>query len=254
MPEQFVCPHCNNPVKDEWKVCPYCKEPLIEVISHYCSKCGIDVDDTWNVCPNCGESLDEVDANLSSIDTTDRHTQSIQSLPGNVPSTSGNPNILLGALSFILPIIGLILGIVFVSRPRPVDKHTGKLCFGWAVGGIILFVLFSIVCSVAFNEAVEETFEEIQDIWSAKDVELVDYEIESRTFGTRYIVGTVKNNSNHEYSYLQIEFNLYDSNGVLVGNALDSIDNLKPNEIWRFEALIFEDEATRVEVEDITGF
>lgn len=56
-----------------------------------------------------------------------------------------NPDGLLAAVSFFLPLIGFILGIIFVTKPGQVDKNTGKRCLGWALGG---FILGSIVIGI----------------------------------------------------------------------------------------------------------
>ena len=211
---------------------------------HHCPNCGADVEDSWKACPRCGTVLRGAYAGISPTATAPRQTYSKPSPPTDFGSPSKNPNVLLGLLSFIIPIVGLILGAIFVSKSRSDDKYTGKLCFGLAVAGIVLFTVLLIVCAVEVGET----------IFSVKDVEVVDCKIESRTMGFKYIVGTAKNNSDHEYSYLMIEFNLYDDEGRLLHNTFDSIENLEPNEVWRFEVPIFEEDATRVEVENISGF
>lgn len=50
------------------------------------------------------------------------------------------------------------------------------------------------------------------------------------------ITGTIKNISNETYSYVSIEFIIYDSSGTQLGTALDSIDNFKGGNTWTFEA------------------
>ncbi len=201
-------------------------------------------------CPNCGSPLKQNAAFCQNCGTRSGISEMVYTAPNQVShlgqeiSSKGNPNVLLGLLSFFLPLIGFILGIVYLSKPSDNDKHTGKLCMGLAVASVVLAILMLIVCSVVVNEG----------IFSAKDVELVDCEIESRTSGVRYIVGTVKNNSDYEYNYLLIEFNLYDDEGTLLDNTFDSIENFEPTEVWRFEVRVFEEDATQVEVEDISGY
>lgn len=52
-----------------------------------------------------------------------------------------------------------------------------------------------------------------------------------------YIEGTIKNNTNKQYSYVQVTFNLYDASGNQVGTAMDNVNNLEPNGTWKFKAI-----------------
>ncbi len=81
-----------------------------------------------------------------------------------------------------------------------------------------------------------------------------DWRYETGEFGTGMIVGTVVNNTDKEYSYVQIEFNLYDSDGAQVGSTFANVANLEPHGKWKFEAMVLEDSATQAKLKDITGF
>lgn len=70
----------------------------------------------------------------------------------------------------------------------------------------------------------------------------------------RYIVGTVKNNSKKTYSYVQIQFNLYDASGAQVGSTMANVNNLEPGGLWKFKALILEDATASYKLLDITGW
>lgn len=52
-----------------------------------------------------------------------------------------------------------------------------------------------------------------------------------------YIEGYVKNNSNKEFSYVQIEFTAYDSEGNTLGTCLDNNSGLEANGRWKFKAM-----------------
>lgn len=54
---------------------------------------------------------------------------------------------------------------------------------------------------------------------------------------THYVEGTVKNENDREYSYVQIEFVCYDKQGNNVGTALDNTNNLLGNQTWKFKAI-----------------
>lgn len=68
------------------------------------------------------------------------------------------------------------------------------------------------------------------------------------------ITGVVKNNTNKTYDYLQISFTLYDANDNVVDTAFTNVNNIKPGQTWKFEAMYFEESAVRWELDEITGW
>ena len=85
------------------------------------------------------------------------------------------------------------------------------------------------------------------------DLEVLDHESETESW-SRYIVGRIRNNTRREYSYVQVEINLYDDSGAQVGSTMDNTTNLEPGGIWKFKALIWEDNATKYKIKNVTGF
>jgi len=83
---------------------------------------------------------------------------------------------------------------------------------------------------------------------------LVDFKWERGEYDIRYLTGIVENKSNKTYSYVQVEFNLYDENDFQVGSTLDNINNFEPNGKWKFKAVVFEAEARKARLKGITGF
>ena len=47
-----VCPGCNNPTRDDWRICPYCHTRLKKT----CASCGRLLDLPWTVCPYCEQT------------------------------------------------------------------------------------------------------------------------------------------------------------------------------------------------------
>ncbi len=70
-----------------------------------------------------------------------------------------------------------------------------------------------------------------------------DFTTERDEVGLLYITGSVKNLKGRDLSYAQITFNLYDANGAQIGTALDNINNLEEDGLWKFRALVFDDSA-----------
>jgi len=81
---------------------------------------------------------------------------------------------------------------------------------------------------------------------------VVDFDCKIGQYGNKYIVGTVKNNSGRQNSYVQVEFNLYDESGSQVGSKFATVSNLELYGTWKFEASVTE-EATRAKLKGVTG-
>lgn len=52
--------------------------------------------------------------------------------------------------------------------------------------------------------------------------------------GQRVITGKLKNDENYRIDYVSINFNLYNSNGNLIGNTYASVHSLGPGKTWKF--------------------
>lgn len=59
------------------------------------------------------------------------------------------------------------------------------------------------------------------------------------------IKGVAKNNTRKNYSYVSVEFSVYDSAGNNLGTALANINNLASGDSWNFEASLFSFPSTR---------
>jgi hypothetical protein len=63
--------------------------------------------------------------------------------------TNGNkplePKVLWYILSFIIPLLGIILGIIYMQKPEPEVKAFGKNCLIAAIVAIILCILCYVV-------------------------------------------------------------------------------------------------------------
>lgn len=73
---------------------------------------------------------------------------------------------------------------------------------------------------------------------------------------SHYIEGTVTNNRDKNYSYVQIEFICYDKDGNNLGTAMDNTNNLLGGQTWKFKAMgLFTDAtADRCDFHEITGW
>lgn len=72
-----------------------------------------------------------------------------------------------------------------------------------------------------------------------------------------YIGGTIKNNTNKQYSYVQVTFNVYDADGAQLGTAIDNINNLEANGVWKYNAMFMGNDvsnASSYKLVEITGW
>lgn len=70
------------------------------------------------------------------------------------------------------------------------------------------------------------------------------------------ITGTLTNNTDKDYDYIQIEYNLYDADGAQIGTAFANTNNLKAGGVWKFEALctVEPDKIAKFERTGVDGF
>lgn len=92
----------------------------------------------------------------------------------------------------------------------------------------------------------------IEKIKNRPALEVISYSTESDGY-FQYVVGEIRNNSNKNYSYVQVEINLLNGDAV-VGSTLDNLNNLAPGQIWKFKAPVFENNVTSFQIVDVTGF
>lgn len=72
------------------------------------------------------------------------------------------------------------------------------------------------------------------------------------------ISGKLTNNSDRDLSYVQIQYVLYDKDGVQIGTALDNTNNLKAGGTWKYNASSLDvdnlDEVDSYEIAEVSGF
>jgi len=71
------------------------------------------------------------------------------------------------------------------------------------------------------------------------DLELVDEHMFNDGSGYSKITGTVMNNGDHTFSYVEAKFNIYDAEGNQIDSTSAGIGNLEPHHSWAFKAISF---------------
>lgn len=88
----------------------------------------------------------------------------------------------------------------------------------------------------ALKEQEKQAADALQAAAARPDLELLDWRF-AYNGDLRVIRGRVRNNTKKEFSYVRVDFNLYDATGDQIGNIGDSVMKLEPNSIWEFECL-----------------
>lgn len=86
-----------------------------------------------------------------------------------------------------------------------------------------------------------------------EDLEVSDLEMTTDSISTK-ITGKLTNNTDKTYSYVQVTFSLYDSEGALLGTALANVTNLEGGGVWKFEAIGVETNVASYKLTDITKY
>ena len=109
----------------------------------FCSKCGKEISDDAVICPNCGVPTN----NYNGVSTK----------PKSNTDDAGNVNtmsIIALVMSFIIPLVGCILGMIYVRKAIAVDDEPSKkkCMVAMCIGGL-LFAL-SIIIPIFYMVAV----------------------------------------------------------------------------------------------------
>lgn len=135
---------------------------------------------------------------------------------------------------------------------KNLTPSAGSIILGIMLCIFGLYILFSGLKDISYpsNNSVAETTSSL-----IEDFTLLSDTLTSDEFGLNYIEGSIQNNTSNDYSYVQVNFILYDEAGNQVGTALDNINNLKANGTWKFKAAFLTDKKVfKYELAEITGW
>ena len=120
------------------------------------------------------------------------------------------------------------------------------------IGIIIIFVGIGVIASSPENV---NTSNELKNTISQEKFTLLSDRMTEDGIGSTYIEGEIKNNTNKQYSYVQVSFNLYDSKGNQLGTALANINNLDSNATWKYKAIgLTTEKVTSYKLVEVTGW
>jgi len=152
------CPNCGYENPDGATFCNFCGKAIASApaapapqLSSYqpispsspverprqCVSCGRSIPWTANVCPYCGHDYRVPTYNYPQQETL-----------------SSGMRALMYIISFLVPIAGIVLGIIYYVKPDPEMKRVGKNCIiiailVWVIIALIYIAVFALVVSVS---------------------------------------------------------------------------------------------------------
>jgi hypothetical protein len=149
--------------------------------------------------------------------------------------------------SYVIPVASGILLILLVSGSLAYTKHQKDQ-----------FLLELKVKSdqEAQSEKAQQNAEQTEQ--QAKQdavnkLNLLDWRWDNSDQFSRYLVGSVRNDSDRNITFVSIEFDLLDASGNKVGSAEDIINSLSPGEAWKFRAMAGPETASRAQLSSLKG-
>lgn len=125
-------------------------------------------------------------------------------------------------LGLLLPLIGIIVGIVYLTKDKKLDKKLGEHTIAISVLGFILYWIFLALINrgpiidtrpAAITPNYRAATAEPK---SKADVSVVSSKQKTSSYGSISIVGEVVNNGNDVANYVKITATFYDANNEVV--------------------------------------
>lgn len=155
----------------------------------------------------------------------------------------------------ILKVLGW-LTVPYVMVGLAVSKKSGSKAYG-AIAGIFSFFILIGLCGAMQDEQktnVKTETAKTETIEQKSDLELISFDWKWED-GIAYVVGKVKNNTKHTYNYAQVSITLYDEDKNIVGNTLANVNDLEPDQIWKFKACVFNpEEVDTFKISEVDGW
>jgi hypothetical protein len=88
-----------------------------------------------------------------------------------------------------------------------------------------------------------------------ENLKLSEYQMKKDEYNFQYIEGTIRNDGNSTYAYVQVQFNAYDKDGNHLGTFIDNTNQLETGRTWKFKAMfVGTEEVASYTFSGITGW
>lgn len=149
-------------------------------------------------------------------------------------------------IAFILGILALIFSSISLAK---------KASKGKAIAGLVLSLLTILFSIITITSMDETTSNEILTNANVEEKFTLESSEHTSDMFSDYIEGTIKNNTNKKYSYVEVKFTVFDKNGNQLGTAWANVNNLEPNGTWKYKAMaLVSDDVASYKLESITGW
>lgn len=123
---------------------------------------------------------------------------------------------------------------------------------------IIVIIIIAVIATLGGGGETENEPSQTGTIEKKENLVLEDgYSGSLDEYGALYYIdGYVKNNSDKDYEYVQIEFTAYDSEGNTLGSCYDNTSSLEADGRWKFKASCVDetDKIASYKLKEITGY
>lgn len=120
---------------------------------------------------------------------------------------------------------------------------------------VILIIIIGIASSGGNTTTTSSDSSTNSSTTKSEKFTLVSDEMTTDSIGSCYIEGTIQNNTDKTYSYVQVTFNIYDKDGNQLGTAIDNINNLEANGVWKYKAMgLTSEKVATYKFVEITGY
>ena len=164
----------------------------------YCSNCGNKLNDNDDVCLKCGVMVNK----------------------GTNNKVEDKPLVILNILSFLYPLVGLILYLSMKKSTPNRAKKCGKYALIGTIVSVVIFIIVGIILAITLNNVVNSEIAKYSDEINNKPIVMYEEEIDLFTGGYKKDMGMYEEENKKQYTC----YNLYklDNNSDYVGSV--SID------------------------------
>lgn len=164
------CPNCGNILNDNTTMCPKCgmqitQSNMTNSMNNMNTSGSMNTINTMNTPPssNTVNSMNNMNA-LGSMNTM--NTTNTMNTMNTASSSNGENNIAIAGfiLSFIIPIIGLILSIIGLKKSK--ETNNGR---GLSIAGIVISTIFTIISIIAIFLIFSSAMSVTKTMTNAKD-------------------------------------------------------------------------------------
>ncbi len=108
----------------------------------YCPKCGAENPENAKFCGSCGSTM-VIERNTGTQLNAAHNFQ-----PKNTQAVSKEFKIVITIVSIVIPLVGIIMGWIYMTNADPEKKKVGRL---WLYVGIGSFIAYCILYSIGIN-------------------------------------------------------------------------------------------------------